>query len=111
MKYYFFAPDIGQCTVKLWARGAYGFSAPQKVEISTPGGRKASYSYRTLHEMPGVQLSPRTLMRIAIAHFLTDPIRCEENVALDSNMPLFEGRLHRPAPWPRTGPVGRLAAP
>jgi hypothetical protein len=108
MKYYFFIPDFGQCTVRLWARGAYGFTAPKRIEISTPGGRRTSYSYRTLHEVPGVQLSGKVLMRLAIAQFLANPIRCDEIIELDSSMPMFDGPLHRPAGWPRVGPIGRL---
>lgn len=110
MKYYFFALNFGQCVVRLWARGAYGFTVPKMVEIGTPGGRKTSYSYRTLHEVPGVELSGKVLMRIAIAQFLANPMLGDEIIELDSNMPMFDGTLQRPAGWLRVGPAGRRSS-
>ena len=103
MKFFFFVPELGKCTARLWARGAYGFSAPQKVEISAPGGIKATYSYRSLHEAPDIQVNGKIIVRIAIAQFLAAPLR-RDAVELDSNMPMFDGRLIRPANWPRVGP-------
>ena len=101
MKYYFFPPHIGKCTVKLWAKGKYGFSTPQRVEITAPDGWRCVYSYRNVNESAGLELTGKILMRIANGHFLADPRRREEIVELDSNMPMFDGRLVRPCAWPR----------
>lgn len=93
MKYYFSPPELGRCTVKLWAIGKYGFSAPKRVEITTPEGSKSFYSYRTLNEAFGLEVKGRIIVRIAIAHFLAHPLQTGQVVELDSNMPMFDGRL------------------
>lgn len=108
MKYYFLAPEIGQCTVKLWANGAHGFVTPKRVEISIPGGGKASYTYRTLHETPFVHVSGKVLIRIAIAQFLANPAQLGKSVEVDSTMAIYDGPLRRIASWPRVEPVRRL---
>jgi hypothetical protein len=110
MKYYFQAPRIGQCTVKLWANGAHGFVMPKKVEISTPSSAKASYTYRTLNEAEFVHVSGKSLMRIAIAQFLANPTQLGKSVELDSTMTMFDGPLRRTASWPRLNPVRRLVS-
>jgi hypothetical protein len=111
MKYYFLAPGIGQCTVKLWANGAHGFVIPKRVEITIPSGKKAMYTYRTLHEAVFVHVSGKALMRIAIAQFLANPAQHDKSVELDSTMAMFDGPLRRTASWPRINPVRRLVSP
>lgn len=96
MNYDFLMPGIGRCNARVWARGAYGFSVPKKVEIVTPTGQKATYLYRNSNEMDSVELNARTIAKIAIFHFLDNS--CVDGttmIGLNSNMPRYEGELMR----------------
>lgn len=100
MTYYFDTEDGRQCRVTVWQRGAYGFSLPKLVEIQTPDGSRSTYQYRNVDEMTGIDLSARVIARIAVAQFLWFPGECVTQ--LNSNMPMYDGKLDRAeGPQPR----------
>lgn len=71
MNFSFLSPQFGYCTVRLWASGRYGFVLPKKVEITRPDGAVATFEYHNRNAARKYELSNRSLVRIAIAQFLS----------------------------------------
>lgn len=117
MNFSFSTPHSGECLVKLWASGRYGFSLPKKVEISAPDGVVSTYVHHSRKVGLKVELTNRTLVRIAVAQFLQG-VRGDA-VEIDDAAAPFKGTLNQirpfapPPPPPRVRParvVPRTAA-
>lgn len=95
MQLRFFTPALGQCRIRLWATGRYGFSVPKKIVISTPTGERSTYLYADRVGSAEFEVSNRSLIRIAIAQFIADPCQQDDPAEIDLDTPLFDGPLTR----------------
>ena len=108
MNFSFSTPTSGECLVKLWASGRYGFSLPKKVEITGPDGLTATYLYHSRKVGQTAELTNRTLVRIAIAQFLRAAGGADQQI--DDTLAPFDGTLTQirplapPPPPPRVRP-------
>lgn len=108
MNFSFSTPYSGDCLVKLWASGRYGFSLPKKVDITAPDGVTSTYVHHSRKVGQGAELTNRTLVRIAIAQFLQG-LR-GEGVEIEDTVAPFRGTLTQirpvapPPPPPRVRP-------
>ena len=92
MNFTFSSPDVGACSVKLWASGRYGFSLPKKVDIVTAGGETATFLYYNRKVRLTAELSNRAIVKIAIAQFLAGAGRGEP-AEIDPDTLPYEGAL------------------
>ena len=93
MNFNFLSPADGQCLVKLWTTGRFGFSLPKKIEISTPAGGAFIYLYHNRRlRFTGAELTNATLARIAVARFLNGN-RPVLEAEITHEMPIFQGKL------------------
>lgn len=126
MNFSFSTPTCGDCLVKLWASGRYGFSLPKKVEITGPDGVTASFLYHSRKVGQSSELTNRMLVRIAIAQFLAGGTGHAGGMhQIDDTVAPFSGTLTQirpfapPPPPPRVRPsrimprgdANRAAAP
>ncbi len=113
MNFSFSTPTSGDCLVKLWASGRYGFSLPKKVEITGPDGQTATYLYHSRKVGQSAELTNRTLVRIAIAQYLQGASGDDEQI--DDLLAPFDGALTQirpfapPPPPPRVRPSRIMA--
>lgn len=112
MNFTFSCPLNGTCVVTLWATGRYGFSLPKKVEIATPAGAAFIFLYFNKKLRLKAELSNRTIVRIAIAHFFKGDTPAADGIDLDPDMSPYAGaitpvRLDAPRPPMRVRP-GKL---
>lgn len=106
MNFSFSTPHSGDCLVKLWASGRYGFSLPKKVEITAPDGVTSTYCYHSRKVGVGAELTNRTLVRIAIAQFLRG-VR-GESIEIDDAVAPFKGTLTQIRPFAPPPPPPRV---
>lgn len=92
MNFTFSSPDVGACSVKLWASGRYGFSLPKKVDIVTAAGDTTTFLYYNRKVRFTAELSNRAIVKIAIAQFLAG-VRGGEPVEIDHATIPYEGTL------------------
>ena len=107
MNFSFSTPHSGDCLVKLWASGRYGFSLPKKVEITGPDGLTATYLYHSRKVGPTSELSNRTLVRIAIAQYLTGGVDSGPR-QIDDTVTPFDGVLNQIRPFAPPPPPPRV---
>ncbi|VXB94127.1 hypothetical protein [Massilia sp. 9I] len=107
MNFSFSTPSCGDCLVKLWASGRYGFSLPKKVEITGPDGATATYLYHSRKVGLSAELTNRTLVRIAIAHYLAGDVK-EDGREIDDTVPPFSGPLTQIRPFAPPPPPPRV---
>lgn len=91
---YSFHTPFGIFQARLWAKGKYGFILPKRVEIYMTENEKSVYILRNRMQDDDFRISNRSLVRIAITHFLASPYDRYSEVEVDLNMPLFDGALH-----------------
>lgn len=109
MNFSFSTPTSGDCLVKLWASGRYGFSLPKKVEITGPDGATASYLYHSRKVGQSSELTNRTLVRIAIAQFLAGATDHAGGVhQVDDTVTPFSGTLTQIRPFAPPPPPPRV---
>lgn len=108
MNFSFSTPHKGACLVKLWASGRYGFSLPKKVEITGPDGATATFVYHSRKVGPGSELTNRTLVRIAIAQYLTGVASLPAEVEIDDAVAPFSGTLTQIRPFAPPPPPPRV---
>lgn len=117
MNFSFSTPHSGDCLVKLWASGRYGFSLPKKVDITAPDGVTSTYLHHSRKVGLSAELTNRTLVRIAIAQFLRG--QRGDGLEIDDTVLSFKGTLTQirpfapPPPPPRVRPsrvMPRVAA-
>ena len=106
MNFSFSTPTSGVCLVKLWASGRYGFSLPKKVEITGPDGLTSSYLYHSRKVGLSAELTNRTLVRIAIAHYLQGDTG--DGRQIDDTMAPFPGTLTQIRPFAPPPPPPRV---
>ena len=112
MNFSFSTPHSGECLVKLWASGRYGFSLPKKVDITAPDGVVSTYVHHSRKVGLKAELTNRTLVRIAVAQFLHG-LRGEA-IEIDDSAAPFTGTLTQirpvapPPPPPRVRPARGL---
>ena len=106
MNFSFSTPHSGDCLVKLWASGRYGFSLPKKVEITAPDGLTSTYLYHSRKVGQGAELTNRTLVRIAIALFLRG-VR-GDGLEIDDTAAPFKGALTQIRPFAPPPPPPRV---
>lgn len=97
MNFSFSTPHSGECLVKLWASGRYGFSLPKKVEITAPDGVVSTYLHHSRQVGLKVELTNRTLVRLAVAQFLHG-LRGDA-VEIDDGAAPFQGTLNQIRPF------------
>jgi len=107
MNFSFSPPSGGTCLIKLWASGRYGFSLPKKVEITGPDGVTATYLYHSRKVGLSAELTNRTLVRIAITHYLAGDIH-EEGREIDDTVAPFGGTLTQIRPFAPPPPPPRV---
>jgi hypothetical protein len=93
MNFTFLSPDVGACSVKLWASGRYGFSLPKKVDIVTADGETATFLYYNRKVRLTAELSNRAIVKIAIAQFLAGAGRGGEPIEIDHATAPYDGVL------------------
>lgn len=110
MNFSFSTPTSGECLVKLWASGRYGFSLPKKVEITGPDGLTATYLYHSRKVGLSAELTNRMLVRIAIAQYLAGAgdDAAEEALAVDDTVAPFDGTLTQIRPFAPPPPPPRV---
>jgi len=106
MNFSFSTPTSGECLVKLWASGRYGFSLPKKVEITGPGGLTSTYLYHSRKVGLSAELTNRTLVRIAIAQYLAGAT--DEVHEIDDTVAPFGGALTQIRPFAPPPPPPRV---
>lgn len=92
MNFTFSSSEAGECVVKLWASGRYGFSLPKKVDIVSADGERATFFYCNRKLRLTTELSNRAIVKIAIAQFLAGAGGAEP-IELDHDTPPYEGPL------------------
>lgn len=103
MNFSFHSPVSGLCTGRLWATGRYGFSLPKKVEITTPDGAVHTYLYANKKLRLKNELANRTIVRIAISHFLRYGAAPDSVQDIDPEAAPYDGELTPTRPLvPRT---------
>jgi len=114
MNFSFSSPLKGDCLVKLWASGRYGFSLPKKVEITGPDGVMTTFVHRSRKVGVKSELTNRTLVRIAISQYLAAADGAPGEAEIDDALAPFGGALTQirplapPPPPPRVRPARTL---
>lgn len=110
MNFSFSTPTSGECLVKLWASGRYGFSLPKKVEITGPDGLTSTYQYHSRKVGLKAELTNRMLVRIAIAHYLAGAggDAADEIRQIDDTVTPFDGTLTQIRPFAPPPPPPRV---
>jgi hypothetical protein len=104
MNFSFLSPQFGSCLVKLRASGRYGFVLPKKVEITRPDGVTVTFLYHNSNTGRKNELRNRTLVRLAVAQFLSGAVAPIAQTIDDEGEPyggeLIQIRSPDPAPAP-----------